>query len=66
MSQTTVDDLQTLRPAAHLRSAGWFLKRTLLGLLALSIFVMGSAWLLYASIEPDEAAAVEQTQSQSE
>ena len=61
-------DLSTtiLRPAAHLRSASWFVRRALLGIFALSVFVLGSAWLLYASIDPSEAAAAGQDQSQSE
>lgn len=36
---------------------GWALRRTALGLLILLTTVMLAAWLLYASIDPDEAAA---------
>ena len=49
-----------LRPAAELRSLGWFLRRTAIGLLALTIFVTGGAWLLHSSIESEAAAAQSQ------
>jgi hypothetical protein len=52
------------RPAAELRSAGWFVRRTLIGLFALSVFMLSGAWLLHASIEPDGASIAEQTQSE--
>ena len=65
-SQMANNQAQTLRPAAHLRSAGWFLRRALLGVFALSVFVIGSAWLLYASIDQDETAIAEQSQTPSE
>jgi hypothetical protein len=52
------------RPAAELRSARWFLGRTLFGVVALSVFMLGGAWLLHASIEPDGAANAEQSQSE--
>ena len=65
-SQTAIELTQTLRPAAHLRSAGWFVRRALLGMFALSVFVIGSAWLLYASIDQDDTAFAEQSQTQSE
>jgi hypothetical protein len=42
-----------LRPEARMRSAAWFLRRTLLGLTLLSIFAFGGAFLLDATIEPD-------------
>lgn len=42
-----------LRPAAQLRSGAWFLRRALIGIVALTIFVTGGAWLLHASIEPE-------------
>ena len=35
---------------------GWALRRALLALLILSVTIAGSAWLLYASIDPDEEA----------
>jgi hypothetical protein len=52
------------RPAAQLRSAGWFLRRTLIGVFALTVFVTSGALLLYASIEPDGTNAAEQSQSE--
>ena len=66
VTQPATDQTQTLRPAAHLRSAGWIVRRALLGVFALSVFVIGSAWLLYAGIDTDDAAYAEQTQTQSE
>lgn len=45
------------RPEPQLVSLGWALRRTALWLLMLSVIVVAGAWLLYASIEPDEAAA---------
>jgi len=56
--------LPPARPAAEIRSAGWFLRRALIGTFALSVFVLSGAWLLYASIEPDATASVEQSQSE--
>jgi hypothetical protein len=47
-----------LRPAAELRSLGWFLRRAAIGIVALTIFVTGGAWLLHASIEPETAEPV--------
>lgn len=41
----------------QLPSVGWALRRTALGLLILSATVVLAAWLFYASIDPDEAAA---------
>lgn len=38
-------------------SLGWALKRAALGLLIMAIGCGGAAWLLYASIEPDQADA---------
>ena len=38
-------------------SLGWALRRTALWLLMLSTMVAAGAWLFYASIDPDEAAA---------
>ena len=38
-------------------SLGWALRRAAWGLLILSAAVTLGAWLLYASIDPDEAAA---------
>jgi hypothetical protein len=36
---------------------GWALRRALLALLILTITIAGAAWLLYASIDPNEEAA---------
>lgn len=36
---------------------GWALRRALLAILILSVFVTSTAWLLYASIDPDEENA---------
>lgn len=44
-------------PPPQLPSVRWALRRTALGLLILVTVVALSAWLLYASIDPDEAAA---------
>jgi hypothetical protein len=52
------------RPAAELRSAGWFVRRALFGVIALSVFVLSGAWLLHASIEPDGTAMSEETRSE--
>ncbi|KAB2920549.1 MAG: hypothetical protein F9K29_01550 [Hyphomicrobiaceae bacterium] len=41
----------------QLASLGWALRRAALGLLMLFAMAMLTAWLLYASIDPDEAAA---------
>jgi hypothetical protein len=38
-------------------SVGWALRRAALGLLMLFVMVMLAAWLLYTSIDPNEAAA---------
>lgn len=53
----TAPTLYELRPAAQMRSVGWFMRRAALGLFALTIFVSGGAWLLHASIEPDVSIA---------
>jgi hypothetical protein len=45
------------RPAPPIATLGWALRRAAWGLLALAVAVMLGAWLLYASIDPDEAAA---------
>jgi hypothetical protein len=54
--QSAIQDLpqsQSIRPRASL---GWALRRALIGLTILTIFVAGSALLLHASIEPDAGA----------
>jgi hypothetical protein len=38
-------------------SLGWALRRAAFGLVLLLTLVMMGAWLLYASIDPDEATA---------
>ena len=64
MSQPTTDLQPPTRPAAQLRSAGWFVRRAFIGVFAISIFMFGGAWLLHASIEPDASSAGEQSQSE--
>lgn len=41
----------------QLATLGWAVKRAFLGLLMLIVMVALGAWLLWASIDPDEAAA---------
>ncbi len=36
---------------------GWALKRTILGIVILTVVIGGAAWLTYATIDPDEVAA---------
>ena len=45
------------RPAPQTATLGWALRRAAWGLLVLAVTVMLGAWLLYASIDPDEAVA---------
>jgi len=45
------------RPVPQVATLGWALRRAAWGLLVLAATVMLGAWLLYASIDPDEAAA---------
>jgi hypothetical protein len=52
------------RPAAELRSAAWFVRRTLIGVFAVSVFMLGGAWLLHASIEPDGTTSAEHSESE--
>jgi hypothetical protein len=47
-----------------MRSASWFVRRALIGLFALSVFMLSGAWLLHASIEPDGVTIAEPTQSE--
>jgi hypothetical protein len=49
--------LQPQEQAPQPLSVGWALRRTALWLLMLSTMVAAGAWLFYASIDPDEAAA---------
>jgi hypothetical protein len=46
-----------IEPRPQLATLGWALRRAALGLLILLVMVVLAAWLFYASIEPDEAAA---------
>ena len=46
-----------IEPRPQLATLGWALRRAALGLLLLIVMVVLGAWLLYASIEPDEASA---------
>lgn len=41
----------------HTASLGWALRRAFFGFVAMMTIVMLSAWLLYSSIDPDEALA---------
>jgi hypothetical protein len=47
------------QPAAQpqLATLGWALRRAAFGLLLLTVMVTLGAWLMYASIDPDEAVA---------
>jgi hypothetical protein len=46
-----------IQPRPQLATLGWALRRAALGLLLLVVMVVLGAWLFYASIDPDEAAA---------
>ena len=43
----------------QLATLGWALRRAALGLLMLLVIVTLGAWLLWASIDPDDAAAAD-------
>lgn len=45
------------QPVRQVATLGWALRRAAWGLLLLTVAVTLGAWLLYASIDPDEAAA---------
>ena len=62
MNQTIPPALLVARPEAHLRSAGWIIRRALIGMFALSVFAIGGALLLHASIEPDGATIADQSE----
>ncbi len=49
-----VEDASTVQvaPVRHV-TLGWFLKRSLIGLVILAVAMGGLAWLTYASIDPD-------------
>jgi hypothetical protein len=60
MSSATVSSVaeipapvQTSRPPPQLKTLGWALRRAAMGLAILLTLAGLSAWLLYASIEPD-------------
>ena len=58
MSSPVPDTLpRSPQPPPQLPSVGWALRRTALGLLILSAMVVLGVWLLYASIDPDDAVA---------
>jgi hypothetical protein len=46
-----------LPPPPQLATLGWAVRRAALGLLILMVMVVLGAWLFYASIDVDEAAA---------
>jgi hypothetical protein len=50
--------------APQLVSVGWAIRRTALWLAMLFVMVVMGAWLFYASIDPDEAAAGPVTSSE--
>ncbi len=52
-----------IEPRPQLATLGWALRRAALGLLILVVMVVLLAWLFYAGIDPDEAAAGSPTQS---
>jgi hypothetical protein len=56
---TSVPDapLEPRAQAPQLVSLGWALRRTALLLLMIFVMVVVGAWLFYAGIDPDEAAA---------
>jgi hypothetical protein len=51
------DILVSTQQGPPVASLGWALRRAAFGLLVLLVAVMLGAWLLYASIDPDEAVA---------
>ena len=58
-SQSRVPDisLETEPQPPQLASLGWALRRAAWGLLILLVTAVLVAWLLYASIDPEEASA---------
>jgi hypothetical protein len=66
MSQVAPALMQTVRPEAVLRPASWFVRRALIGVGLLSVFVIVSACLLYNGIDPDAPAGMSQSDGQSE
>jgi hypothetical protein len=59
---TTTSGVPQRQP--QIATLGWALRRAALGLVILLTTVALGAWLLYASIDPDEAAAAEQAASE--
>jgi len=58
MTTTTTSRVEGDAVAAlRVPTLGWALKRALLAILILFVFVAGAAWLLYASIDPEADAA---------
>jgi hypothetical protein len=55
--QAPQKDATTSKPKPKTASLGWALRRALFGFVAMMTIVMLSAWLLYSSIDPDEALA---------
>jgi len=51
------DSLADARPQPQLATLGWAARRAALWLFMLFVMVGLTAWLLYASIDPEEAAA---------
>ena len=64
MSQPSNIDAPPIRPEAHLRPGIWFVRRALIGIVALTVFVAGGAMLLHASIDQDAEAINDQSQSE--
>ena len=51
--------MEARNAAPQLATLGWAVKRAALGLLVLIVIVALGAWLLWASIDPDEASAAD-------
>jgi hypothetical protein len=49
--------IEVASPPPQLATLGWAVRRAALGLLILFVMVVLGAWLFYASIDVDEAAA---------
>jgi hypothetical protein len=56
MPSTGVRDVSLETRQAQLATLGWAVRRAALGLLILLTVAGLSAWLLYASIDPDDAS----------
>lgn len=53
----SIQDQALPRPAYAIRTAGWFIRRAVIGLLILTLSIAGSAALLYASIDQSQDQA---------